>query len=74
MNRQLREILEAYLKMSRALNDELLRLSKTDQFSNHPECLQLIENLRGSYMEGMQILRAVEHRIVASGLIPPPGE
>lgn len=72
MDRQLQGILEAYLKMSRALNDELLRLNKSDQFSQHPECLQLVENMRGCYMEGLQTLRSIERRILASGLMPPP--
>lgn len=72
MNSDIRGVLEAFLKMSNALSSELMRLSKNDQFNDTPECIQLIESLRGSYMEGLQNLRTIEHRIMARGLIPPP--
>jgi len=41
---------------------------------SNTDAAQLIESLRGSYMEGLQNLRTIEHRIMARGLIPPPGE
>ncbi len=74
MHYQLRSVLEAMLKMSGALNGEMLRLCRTDQFTDTPDCLQLIEELRGSYMEGLQNLRTIERRIMANGLRPPPEE
>jgi hypothetical protein len=71
MDAKLRTILEAMLKMSIALNGELVRLTRTDQFSENPECVQLIENLRSNYTESLQNLYTLERRIHASGLTPP---
>ena len=74
MDAKLKNIMEAMLNMSVALNGELVRLMRTDQFSEDTESVRLIENLRSNYTESLQNLYTLERRIHASGLIPPPEE
>lgn len=74
MDAKLKNIMEAMLNMSVALNGELVRLTRTDQFTDDVECIRLIENLRSNYTESLQNLYTLERRIHASGLLPPQGE
>ena len=48
MDTKLLEILEAILRNVDALNNELMRLYRTEQFEPHPECYELISHIRSS--------------------------
>ncbi len=48
MNHKLIEILEAILRNVDALNAELMRMYRTEQFEPHPECYELIAHIRNS--------------------------
>ncbi len=74
MDRQLKTILEAFLKLMRVLNDEVTRLSDTSQFDDHPQCLQLVEEIRSGCADIFKTMNLVERRIYAQGLVPPEGE
>lgn len=43
-----------------AMNDELTRLHRSEQFTGSPECMQLCEQLRESYFRGLENLREIE--------------
>lgn len=71
MDQRLADVLK-YLKLTvDTLAKEILRFSRSDQFSDSVECLQLIESIRDSCTCCLQTLNSVERQLQYSRLRPP---
>ena len=71
MDAQLRNLLESLLKLTRSVSEEILRLSKTEQFTESDACKRLIEDIRSNYKDGLQNLDTIERRLYVHALLPP---
>jgi hypothetical protein len=74
MDVRLKGILDSLLRNVEVLNSEMLRMVRTDQFSDADQCFHLLERVRGSCMYTMENLRTIECRLYARELAPPPEE
>jgi hypothetical protein len=71
MDLQLRNLLELLIKLTKTVNDEILRLSMTEQFTESPECTAMIEDIRNNYAESLQNLDTIQRRLFVHALLPP---
>lgn len=69
MNHKLLEILAAILRNVDALNEELIRLYRTEQFNPDDECHALIEEIRQSCADSLSTTDMVDRLLKA---YPPP--
>ncbi len=65
MDQRLQEVLESLLRNLEVLNEEVMRLGRTEQFKPTPLCFQLIERIRGSCTCSLQNVRTIERRMQA---------
>ena len=71
MDKRLREILELLAQNIRVLDEELHRLTRTDQFTATDQCLPLIDTVRDSCISALQNVQTLERRIQRSSFIIP---
>ena len=74
MDRQFKNVLEAILKMLKAMGEHTRYLHDNDCFTDHPYCWQLIEDIRGACMTILNTMNMIERKIQAAGLRPPKEE
>lgn len=71
MDRKMKNVLQAFLRMLEALNQELGTMSRSSSFSDHEECIMLVDEIRLTCNDSLKNLHVLEQKLIASPLAPP---
>lgn len=65
MDQRLKDMLRGLTAHLQVMNEEVVRLSRSEQFAYEPHTLQFIEQARDAYLRGLNHLREVELQLHA---------
>lgn len=71
MDKRLREVLELLVQNIHVLDDELMRLTRTEQFTATEQCMPLIEKIRDGCIGTLQNVQTLERKFQRSAFIIP---
>jgi len=71
-DKKMKAVLEAFLRMLSAMNQEVGTMSRAGSFSDVEECTMLVDEIRLICLDGLKTLEALENKLMAAGLKEPP--
>lgn len=72
MDARIKDILKSLLGTSRVLDEELLRLVRSEVFTANAECLQWMAEIEQSCLSTLDVIEMLRQKLAGNAFVIPP--